>query len=58
MTLESINVDDVTKARIEETIYTSPGMLSLRSANTISFKQQEQLLELVDLLTSVLERGV
>lgn len=58
MTLESINVDDATKARIEEAIYTSPGMLSLRSENTISFKQQEQLLELVQLLTGVLERGV
>merc|ERR1712100_455783 len=57
MTLESINVDDATKARIEEAIYTSPGMLSLRSENTISFKQQEQLLELVQLLTGVLERG-
>ena len=55
MTISAMNIDDISKARIEEAVFTSPGMLSLRTANTISLKQEQHLHELVKLVSQLLQ---
>ena len=50
-----MGLDDISKARVEEAIFTSPGMLSLRSKPSITLKQEAEMLQLLHLLSQMLK---
>lgn len=55
--IEALNVDDISKARIEETIFTSPKFQELKNAKSISLKQEQEIKEIISIVTFMLSNG-
>lgn len=49
-----MNVDDISRARIEEAVFTSPGFQSLKQKRCISLQQEEEIVKIIELVNYML----
>ena len=57
LTIQAMEADSIAKARLEEAVFTSPGMLSLRNAASITPSQEKELLELLQIVSYMLQNS-
>jgi len=54
--VQSLGLDDISKARIEEAIFTSPRFMALKDTKSISLKQEQELLSIIQITQQLLAK--
>lgn len=55
LTFDAMEIDDISKARIEEVISTSTGFQSLKYQRCISLQQEHEIIQMIEIISCMLQ---